>query len=167
VVRDARNAIKPFLAELNLDWSKYSIWNPCCGRLGISKFIPAQVFNTDICQYDQCVQVCVDFLTVKDFHPDIIITNPPFTPAFKMLNHALSLAKKKVIFFLEERFFSGSARYDFVKRFPPTTIYHLAGRLRFRTLPPVNWMYAAYWGHCWAVWDIGFKGTTEAKWIKV
>lgn len=165
-------ATDPKAVELLLEQEAFSlyVWEPACGEGHISKVLQAHGFNvrsTDLINRGFGV-ADVDFLSIRD--PDNtcqsdIITNPPYKHAKEFVEQALRLVKPggKVAMFLKLTFLEGQNRRSLFKRFPPKTVYVSSGRLECGKNGVFTGTSAV--AYCWFVWQKGFSGTPEIKWI--
>ncbi len=109
----------------------------------------------------------VDFLDSKEVFAGDIITNPPYKAALEFVKKALESVPvgHKVAMFLKLLFLEGKARKKFFEENPPRTVYVSSSRLNCAK----NGDFSAYSGsavaYAWFVWEKGYKGVTEVKWI--
>lgn len=170
------NAIQPMLAkiaDLNLfAWARQVVLIPGCGRGGLAKHLPKvkRLWQQDIAEYGNFVADAYgNFLTIKslNYYPTLVLMNPPFRYAQQFIQQAMRLSKRWVISLAEERFLSGSKQLKLLEQYRPRFVWSLNRRLRFATLPPVNYLYGFHYGHCWLVFDKQYDGPTTLDWLKV
>ena len=166
-------ATEPKATELLLAEESFSsvIWECACGEGHMSKVFEAkgyQVISTDLVYRGYGNEETVDFLQeqVTEFDGDII-TNPPYKYALQFVEKALESVKtgRKVAMFLKLQFLEGKSRKKFFLKYPPKTVYVSSSRLicamngEFEKYPSSAVAYA------WFVWEKGYKGNPEIKWI--
>ena len=163
-------ATDPKAVELLLEQEKFcsTIWEPACGEGHISEVLRAH-------GYDVCSSDLIDrgYGEVEDFlSPDNnmqvnvdIITNPPYKFAKQFVEKALSLVGDghKVAMFLKLTFLEGQARRELFKHSPPSVVYVSSARLECGKNGVFTGESAV--AYCWVVWEKGFTGVTQLKWI--
>lgn len=80
---------------------------------------------------------------------------------------ALELVKlgRKVFMFLKLTFLEGKARYDeLFSKYPPKTLYVFSERISCIKNGEGEFNHGAVC-YAWYVWEKGYTGTTEVKWI--
>lgn len=161
------------------------VWECACGEGHLSKRLKQYhktVFSTDIVDrgYKDLFK-CADFLsftretmreTFKNFTPYMnIITNPPYKYAKEFVLKALELLQPGFLccMFLKLTFLEGKSRfYELFKNNPPKTVYVFSERIlcaknaRFDEMKASGGSAVAY---AWFVWEKGYKGVTQLKWI--
>lgn len=99
-----------------------------------------------------------------------IITNPPYDSSLNNIIHrCLRLCKHKVAMLLPLDYLGGQNRYAEVYcKVPPARIYVYSNRIKLAK----NGDFAKYEDkgaslntYAWYIWEKGFKGTTELRWI--
>lgn len=166
-------ATEPKATELLLAEETFSpvIWECACGEGHMARVMEAhgyQVISTDLIYRGYGKEEPVDFLhePIADFVGDII-TNPSYKYALQFVEKALERVKpgRKVDMFLKLQFLEGKSRKQFFLKYPPKTIYVSSSRLicamngEFEKYPSSAVAYA------WFVWEKGYKGNPEIKWI--
>jgi hypothetical protein len=149
-----------------------NLWECACGEGHLSKvFVDAgyKVKSTDLV-YRGYGEV-LDFLSdaTEPFLGDII-TNPPFKYATHFIEKAIAMVGNgnKVCMFLKLLFLEGSARNKFFIKYPPKTVWVFSSRIAcakggdFDSLKAKGSPAVA---NCWYVWEKGYAGITEIKWI--
>ena len=112
----------------------------------------------------------MDFLS-SDFEPDVfdIITNPPYQDVLSFIKKALDLCKKKVAILMPLRYLSSFERYLFYQQYPPVRVYCYVNRIniakngRFDLYDDAGANMEIY---AWYIWQRGYKGATELRWIE-
>ena len=100
-----------------------------------------------------------------------IISNPPYDDSLiRIIKRCLEICKDKVAMLLPMLYLSGKARYDEVfKTNPPVRVYIYSERINiakngdFETYGDSGANKTIYG---WFVWEKGYKGTTQLKWLK-
>ena len=166
-------ATEPKATELLLAEESFSsvIWECACGEGHMAKVLEEKgykVISTDLVYRGYGNEETVDFLQeqVTEFDGDII-TNPPYKYALQFVEKALESVKtgRKVAMFLKLQFLEGKSRKKFFLKYPPKTVYVSSSRLicamngEFEKYPSSAVAYA------WFVWEKGYKGNPEIKWI--
>lgn len=164
-------ATDPQAVELLLEQEEFCgfTWEPACGEGHISKVLKQhdhEVISTDLI-YRGYGDGGVDFLAIKDAHdfPGDIITNPPYKFAREFVEKALEIVAdyQKVAMFVKLTFLEGQARRELFRQHPPKTVYVSSARLECGKNGVFNGSSAV--AYCWIVWDKGYQGPTELKWI--
>ena len=168
-------ATDPIAAEalLKVETFGTDIWEPACGQGHLSKVFETagyKVKSTDLIDRG-FGETGFDFLAIDnlEYNGDII-TNPPYIYAQEFILKSLSIIPdgKKVAMFLKVQFLEGKGRKELFRQFPPKVIYISSSRIlcakngdfdKFKGLGGGALAYA------WFVWEKGWKGTTELKWI--
>ena len=109
----------------------------------------------------------MDFLEFDNSNQKDIITNPPYKFAKEFVLHALEISGGgvKVAMFLKLTFLEGQARKSLFEKYPPRTVYVFSKRVKcakdgdFENTPSSAVAYA------WFIWEKGFQGKTELRWI--
>ena len=95
-----------------------------------------------------------------------IVTNPPYEYAMEFVIKALDIVPQgeKVAMFLRTLFLEGQKRYDKIfKENPPKTVYVFSKRQVCSKVDDFTEGSAV--SYAWFVWEKGFSGNTEIKWI--
>lgn len=148
------------------------IWDPCCGfgtiprEASLAGF--AHVFATDLVDrgytgLDRAVSF-FEFDYPCSFFTNIVC-NPPFNIAKEFALHALTLADKVAMIIPTPRLNAARWLHDT----PLKTVWLMTPR---PSMPP-GYVIAAgekpgggKTDYCWLVWERGFKGTPEMKWLR-
>lgn len=149
------------------------IWECACGEGHLSKQLKKHgyiVKSTDLIDRGFSAGG-IDFLKQRSLPPPLItcdiLTNPPYKYAKEFVLKALELVKpgRKVYMFLKLQFLEGKARYnDLFSKYPPKTIYVFSERISCIKNGQGDFDHGAVC-YAWYVWEKGFTGTTEIKWI--
>lgn len=166
-------ATEPKATELLLGVEKFNhtIWECACGGGHISEVLKKHghnVFSSDIVNRGYEETSILDFLKWSDNNPLDIVTNPPYKLAKEFVEHALNISEDgvKVAMFLKLTFLESQSRRNLFEKYPPKTLYVSSSRLQcaknddFEKYKGTN---AVAYG--WYVWEKGFKGNPEIKWI--
>ena len=146
------------------------IWECACGEGHLSERLKKKgftVFSSDIIDRGYPKTQVIDFLTAKQSCICDILTNPPYKYAKEFVLKALELLNpdRKVYMLLKLTFLEGKARYiDLFSRYPPKTIYVFSERISCVKNGEGEFNHGAVC-YAWFVWEKGFTGTTEIKWI--
>jgi len=148
----------------------FPAWEPACGEGHIANLLnSASVAATDLIDRGYG-RGGVNFLTeppLADY--ETIITNPPFNLFQEFAERALSIAKKKVILFGKLQALEGFKRASFMEKSPLRTVYVFKKRQNpLRNGNPLDengkpW--ASTMAFAWFVWEIGYTGKPEIRWI--
>ena len=146
------------------------ILEPACGGGHISETLKKHgyyVKSVDIVKRDYSGQIeTADFLQRRETWSGDIITNPPYEFATEFVIKALELIKtgNRVAMFLRTLFLEGQKRYDKIfKENPPKTVYVFSKRQVCSKVDDFTEGSAV--SYAWFVWEKGFSGNTEIKWI--
>ena len=168
-------ATEPKAAELLLSKETFSpkIWECACGACHLSRVFKKagyKVKSTDLMDRG-FGKPGIDFLSMDDIGWDgDIITNPPYKFALEFIEKSLRIIPEgnKVAMFLKLQFCEGKKRRKLFDSQPPKMIYVSSSRLlcaknaEFVKMIASGGSAVAY---AWFVWEKGFRGTTELKWI--
>lgn len=97
---------------------------------------------------------------------DNIITNPPFSLAEEFAKRAITLAGSKVALLVSLTFLESQRRQPFFEQSHPRRVWVCSRR---PSMPPGGSDLPARGGkrpYCWMVWEKGYKGPTELRWLK-
>lgn len=130
-------ATEPKAVEMLCELEKFApdIWEPCCGEGHISEVLRNNGYNvisTDLVNrgygHGGVNFLAADVCPLEDVD---IITNPPYSMAQEMVEHALSLIKDghKVAMFLKLQFLEGKKRGIMFEKYPPKYVYVSRNRL--------------------------------------
>lgn len=157
-------------ALLSIEPILYRAWEPACGEGHIAKLLTGgQVSATDLIDRGYG-KGGVDFLNaVPQLEYETVITNPPFNLFQEFAEKALTIAKKKVILFGKLQALEGAKRGAFMERSPLRTVYVFKKRqnpLRNgKTVDENGKPWASTMAFAWFVWEQGYKGSPEIRWI--
>ena len=141
---------KSFMDYIQIDKSQ-KIWEPCSGdgaMLDIIKNYSNNVFASDlnpqredIIQHDFLLGIVPDEITL-DY---MIITNPPFNIADKIIKQSFGLGFKKLALLLKSTYFHASSRTELFNKYRPTYVLPLNWRPDFLNkgspTMEVSWFY--------------------------
>lgn len=150
------------------------IWECACGEGHLSerlKKFDYLVYSTDLIDRGYSSGGGFDFLQMTSLPKAVIncdiLTNPPYKFAKEFVLKALELVKpgRKVFMFLKLTFLEGKARYDeLFSKYPPKTLYVFSERISCIKNGEGEFNHGAVC-YAWYVWEKGYTGTTEVKWI--
>ena len=153
-------------ALLDVEEIIYPALEPACGEGHIAKMLDGEVTASDI--VDRGYGKQTDFFLV-DTRYETIITNPPFNLFQEFAEHALKLAKKKVILFGKLQALEGKKRATFMQNSPLRTVYVFKSRqnpLRNGSaLDEKGKPWASTMAFAWFVWEKGYDGKPTIEWI--
>lgn len=146
------------------------IWEPAAGHHLIADVLTDagyDVMTTDLVDYGFGDDTG-DFLAIEgeNFHEGDIVTNPPYGLATEFALKALAVVTPghKVAMFLRTLFLEGTKRYEKLFRDqPPRTVYVFTNRQVSDKNDDFNKGSAV--SYSWFVWEKGYQGPTEIKWI--
>lgn len=147
-------------------------WEPCCGagHMAIPLAETFQVFASDVHDWGHGDRRDLDFTFAQaDDAPwpvDWVIMNPPFLIAERMLDRALSIARRGVAMFVRLQWLEGGERYRLIFAGPrrPRLLCPFAERVAIieHAWDPEASSATAY---AWFVWTAGFNGETTVRHI--
>ena len=98
-----------------------------------------------------------------------IITNPPYDSVIEIVLRCLQICKEKVALLMPLRYLSSNSRYNAIyKNHPPKRVYvyqeriGIAKNADFQTYSDAGANLEIY---AWYIWERGYKGLTELRWI--
>lgn len=151
------------------------IWECACGEGHLSerlKHFGYIVYSTDLIDRGYSSGEGFDFLKMTSLPKAIIncdiLTNPPYKFAKEFVLKALELVKpgRKVFMFLKLTFLEGKARYtELFSKYPPKTLYVFSERIGCAMNGDFEKYSSSAVAYGWYVWEKGYTGTTEIKWI--
>lgn len=98
-----------------------------------------------------------------------IVTNPPYDNVIDVVLRCLDICKNKVALLMPLRYLSSNSRYDEIyAKYPPARVYVYQERIgiaKNADFEKYNDAGANLEIYAWYIWERGFKGTTELKWI--
>jgi hypothetical protein len=143
------------------------VLEPCCASGRMSKVIEKygyKVISSDIRTEDIYGKNESDFLNYSGV-VDNIMTNPPYSIATKIIEHALEHYSKKIIVLVRDQYLNGIGRKELYEKYPPKRVYAISKR---PTLYPAGQEKPKNPGqidYIWIVWEKNYKGITELCWI--
>ena len=146
------------------------IWEPCAGHhlmANVLKEAGYEVTTSDIADYDGVQHDAkLNFLNHNETWYGDIITNPPYGLSTEFAVKALETVQPghKVAMFLRTLFLEGTKRYEkLFKENPPKTVYVFTNRQVSDKNDDFSKGSAV--SYSWFVWEKGYKGPTQIKWI--
>lgn len=98
-----------------------------------------------------------------------IITNPPYDNVIDVVLRCLDICKEKVAVLMPLRYLSSGSSYnELYKKYPPKSVYVYQERIciaKNADFEKYNNAGANMEIYAWYIWERGYKGTTELKWI--
>lgn len=98
-----------------------------------------------------------------------VITNPPYDNVIDVVLRCLDICKEKVAVLMPLRYLSSGSRYnELYKKCPPKRVYVYQERIciaKNADFEKYNDAGANMEIYAWYIWERGYKGTTELKWI--
>ena len=114
-----------------------------------------------------CKVIATDILSGTDFLKEErsvpnVVTNPPYKDSLGFVEHAKSVATRKVAMLLSLDFLHGTSRYELFqdKRFPLKVVYVFSERLQFLEAG------AAPMAQAWFVWEKGHRRKPIIEWTR-
>lgn len=169
-------ATEPKAIELLLEKENFdkNVWECACGELHLSHVLENQgynVKNSDIVDrlHDGSIEI-IDFLNYNGKWNGDIITNPPYKYAKQFVEKALETVPvgNKIAFFLKLTFLESKSRRDLFDKYPFKTLYVSSSRLQCAKNGDFDTFRAgvgAAVAYGWYVWQKGFDGVPQIKWI--
>lgn len=130
-----------------------TIWEPFYGRGHIARALEIagagfRVVGTDLIDYSAGVQEHgIDFFRQSVARAAILISNPPYKDARRVVAHAFRLGIRYVALMLSATFFHSGAGARLYAQYPPQRHYPISWRLDFTGQKNNNSC------HSWWVWD--------------
>lgn len=131
------------------------IYEPCAGKGHISQFLKNKGYSVITNDIDKAYEADthLDARMVKAWHGrcvDWVVTNPPYSSAYEILQHAYRYANWGVAMFLRLSFLEPCRnREEFLKRYPPTMVLVLP-RISFTDDGKKDMVTSM-----WAIWEKG------------
>lgn len=149
---------------------KSLVYEPACGMGHIGKVLEEYGYTvkaTDICYRGYGEEREVDFFTVQENHLDIV-TNPPYFCADEFLRHALEISGEgvKIAMLFRLAFLEGQKRYELFRKYPPKRVYVFSKRLNCAKNGEFEKYKSSAIAFAWFIWEVGYKGITELRWIR-
>lgn len=172
-VTDDYYATPPESTKALMDVEKFegNILEPCCGEGHISEILKDygyDVISNDLIDrgYGEFNE---DFLTSGNLSADNVVTNPPFKYAKEFIEKSLEITTGKVAMFCKIQLLEGVSRRDMFENTPLRTVYVFTKRQNpLRNGSPVDEngkKWASTMCFAWFVWEHGYEGSPEIKWI--
>lgn len=164
-------ATDPIAAVKLLEIESFSqnIWEPCCGEGHLSKILVENgknVHSTDLIDRGYGIGG-FDFLQQKEKVNCDIITNPPYSMAQEIIEHAMSITSpgNKVAMFLKIQFLETPKRKKLFDKYPIKTIHLSSKRISCAKNGDFENQKSSAVFYAWYVWENGYSGPTEMKWF--
>ncbi len=164
-------ATNPIAAEILLKEETFNkdIWECCCGEGHLSKVFSENNYNVKSSDLiDRGYGEAFDFLSPnnKEWNGDII-SNPPYALAkeFKLKSLSIIPQRNKVAMFLKLTFLESQSRKKMFIDTPPKTLYVSSSRIQCAKNGDFDLYPSSAVAYGWYVWQKGFKGDTNIKWI--
>lgn len=142
---EATRALLPLLAG----WPVNRVWEPCCGDGAIARVLEAEGFTVESSDLHNrgYGQGGVDFFETGFARGEALVTNPPFKPAAKFIQHARRIGVQRMALLLKMTFWNASTRLAIWEEWRPAAVYPLTWRLDFdgRGAPTMDCM--------WCLWE--------------
>lgn len=142
-IQDVKLFLQEFDKTENLDWKNMNIFDTAAGGdslhpmsypTAIQELFNKEINTLDI-RLDSLAEIKANFLEtdIKQYNPEMIVTNPPFKYAMDFVKKALNDVKDDgwVIMLLRLNFLETKARKEFFKHYMPTYIYVHHKRMSF------------------------------------
>lgn len=147
------------------------ILEPFCGVGSMSEVIKR--FDYDVMSYDiidRGYGLVGDFFSINIPKGEYdIVSNPPYENLICIIQRCLDICKNKVALLMPLRYLSGRKRYKEIYNIhPPKYVYVynericIAKRADFKTYNDAGANLEIY---AWYIWQKGYKGATELRWI--
>jgi hypothetical protein len=146
-----------------------NIWECACGEGHLSDKLKEWNFNVKSSDLiNRGYGEVQDFLKFQGEWSGDILTNPPFKLAEKFVEKAMSILGdgKKLVLFLKIQFLEGQNRYKLFKKYPLKCVYVHSSRQQCCKNADFDKYNATTQCYAWFVWEKGYNGITELKWLK-
>lgn len=160
------------LEKLKEDEIKLSanIWECACGKGHLSKVLEKHNYNvlsTDLIDRGYG-NTGIDFLKAPNEWSGDIITNPPYKYAQEFVEKSLEVINigRYSIMLLKIQFLEGKNRYKMFKKYPPKYVYVNSSRQTCYINGDMSKKMNSASCYCWFIWQKGFYGNPEIRWIK-
>lgn len=157
---------------LNIETFNHEVLEPFCGGGTMAEVIKHNGYEVEAYDlYDRGYGKVGDFFNVEFSEGQYdIITNPPYDGnLIAIIKRCLTLCKDKVAILLPIQYLSGKERHtELYGKFPPSRVYIYCERINIAK----NGEFEKYSDpgsnmtiYAWYIWEKGYKGSTELKWI--
>jgi hypothetical protein len=146
-----------------------NIWECACGEGHLSNKLKEWNFNVKSSDLiNRGYGEVQDFLKFQGEWSGDILTNPPFKLAEKFVEKAMFILEngKKLVLFLKIQFLEGQSRYKLFKKYPLKCVYVHSSRQQCCKNADFDKYTATTQCYAWFVWEKGYNGITELKWLK-
>lgn len=166
-------ATEPRTTRSLLDAESFSekIWEPACGGGHIVRVLEERghkVKRSDITDRGCPDTEIQNFLSYEGEWDGDIITNPPYNISTQFILKALESVKEghKVAMLLRIQTLEGKERFWKIwKPYPPIRVYVFSSRQACGPNGDFKAMTGSAVAYMWVVWQKGYNGSTELKWI--
>jgi hypothetical protein len=146
-----------------------NVWEPACGEGHLSKELVRMglaVRCSDTVDRG-CGAQMLNFLEQTEQFDGDILTNPPYKYAQEFVEKALELipAGRRVFMFLKLTFLEGQKRRGMFERHPPRHVLVYSQRQKCAMNGDFENTGSSAAAYAWFVWEKGYQGATEIKWI--
>ena len=154
---------------LNEETFNNNIWECCNGLSHLSNRLKEKgykVRKSDIIRYSYDTEI-IDFLQCKERWNGDIITNPPYKDAQKFIEKAIQVINdgNRIAMYLKINFLATQRRKKLFQDYPPKTIYVMCKRYSCAKNGDFETYNNGAVDYCWIIWEKGYKGITQIKWI--
>lgn len=160
------------LALLTVEPQLKDIWEPACGMGHLSKVFEMKgklARASDLRDRGCTGAEVLDFFSYNLPCYGDIATNPPYRIANEFVRHAIDLVQpgRFVCMFLQLSFLESQKRYELIfKHYPPCRIHVFSKRVTtVRRGDFESFSRRGMKSYAWFVWQKGYKGSPEIKWI--
>lgn len=146
-----------------------TILEPCVGGGHIANVLKEKgykVIAKDIVNRGFPETEIINFFSISENKNDII-TNPPYILCKDFVDHALKISPKgtKIAMFLKLTFLESQSRRQLFEENPFKTLYVFSQRRNCAKNGDFEKYPSSAVAYGWYVWEKGFKGNPEIKWI--
>lgn len=154
---------------LNEETFNKNIWECACGEGHISERLKEngfEVYSTDLVDRGYQDEI-LDFLNSDKLFDGDIITNPPYKYAKEFVEKSLDSVDdgSKVAMFLKLTFMESKKRKELFEKYPFKTLYVSSSRIICAKNGDFENILGSAVAYGWYVWEKGFTGNPEIKWI--
>jgi len=155
---------------LKVETFNKEVWDNCVGKGHIAEVLKKHNYNvksSDLIDRGYPDTEIKNFFEYnKKVNMDIII-NPPYSHAIEFANHSLDIIRRgfKLALFVKLLFLEGQKRRILFDRQPPKIVYVFSKRTNCARDGRFDLHSGSAVAYCWIIWEKGYKGITELKWI--
>lgn len=165
------NTLEILLKQLDRDNIKLNnnIWECACGMGHLSRVLERHnynVYSTDLI-YRNYGMGGVDYLSMNNFYPGDILTNPPYKYAQEFVEHSMEILDDNnyCIMLLKIQFLEGKKRRKLFDKYPPKYVYVNSERQTCYINGDMSKKMSSASCYCWFIWQKGFKGEPIIRWL--